>query len=262
MKPAPVLSVLLAAALAAPLPAATEAEAAAGRGILKANADSIVLIELVVNASTAGRGGRGSAEQKLEVNGTVIAANGLTVTSLASIDPRVGRGRGGGENSDTEFKEVKLRLADNTEVPAMVVLKDAELDLAFIAPLAGAGPAQTFPFLNLEDAGQAEVLGTYFDMTRLPKNMQRTPVIQTVSVLGLIERPRKLILTTDQTLGCPVFDMNGKPLGISLAYISNNTAINIVVVPAADIVDMAKQAAAVKAVPMPIAPVVPVVPAN
>jgi S1-C subfamily serine protease len=254
MKATVFLTALVTAALAAPLSAATEAEAAAGREIVRKNADSIVSVELVVNAG-AGRGGRGSAEQKVEVNATVISPTGLTVTSLAAIDPRVGRGRGSSDNSDSEFKEVKLRLADNTEIPAMVVLKDAELDLAFIAPLAGTGPAKVFPYLNLEDAGKAEVLGTYFDMTRLPKNMQRAPVIQVVSVLGMIERPRKLILTTDQTLGCPVFDIKGKPLGIALAYLSNNTAIQIVVVPAEDIVDMAKQAAAVKTVPMPLAPV-------
>jgi hypothetical protein len=248
-------TLFLAAALAAPLPAATEAEAVAGREIVKKNADTIVSVELVVNGGGGGRGGRGSSEQKVEVNGTVISPTGLTVTSLAAIDPRVGRGRGSSDNSDSEFKEVKLRLADNTEIPAMVVLKDAELDVAFIAPIAGTGPAKTFPYLNLEQAGQPEVLGTYFDMTRLPKNMQRTPVIQTVSVLAVIERPRRLILTTDQTLGCPVFDIAGKPLGIALAYLSNNTAVQIVVVPAEDIVEMAKQAANVKAVPMPAAPV-------
>jgi hypothetical protein len=259
MKTTVLLTAFLASALVAPLIAATEAEAAAGRAIVKQHADAIVSVELVVNTGS-GRGGRGSGEQKVERNGTVISANGLTVASLASIDPRVGSGRGGGENSDTEFKEVKLRLADNTEIPAMVVLKDAELDLAFIAPLAG-GPARTFPFLNLEDSGMPEVLGTYFDMTRLPKNMQRTPVIQTVSVIGLIERPRRLILTTDKTLGCPIFDLKGKPIGIALAYISNNIPVDIVVVPSEDIVEMAKQAAAVKAVPMPLAPVVPVVPA-
>lgn len=257
MKANVTLTALFAAALTASLSAATEAEALAGRAIVTKNADTIISVEMVVNGGAGGRGGRsGSSEQKIEVNGTVIAPNGLTVTSLASIDPRVGRGRGSSDNSDSEFKEVKLRLADNTEIAAMVVLKDAELDLAFIAPIAGTGPARTFPFLNLEDAGKPEVLGTYFDMTRLGKSMQRTPVIQTVSVLGLIEHPRRLILTTDQTLGCPVFDIKGKPLGIALVYLSNNTAIQYVVVPAEDIVEMAKQAANVKAVPaLPTAPV-------
>lgn len=256
MKANVTLTALFAAALTASLSAATEAEAIAGREIVKKNADMIVSVELVVNSGAGGRGGRGSSEQKLEVNGTVIAPNGLTVTSLVAIDPRVGRGRGNSDNSDTEFKEVKLRLADNTEIPAMVVLKDAELDVAFIAPIVGTGPAKTYPYLNLEDAGKAEVLGTYFDMTRLPKNMQRTPVIQVVSVLGLIEKPRRVILTTDQTIGCPVFDIKGKPLGIALYYISNNAAIQYVVVPAEDIVEMAKQAANVKAVPaLPTAPV-------
>ena len=114
MKATVLLTALVSAALAAPLSAATEAEAAAGREIVKKNADAIVSVELVVNGGAGGRGGRGSAEQKVEVNATVISPTGLTVTSLTAIDPRVGRGRGSSDNSDSEFKEVKLRLADNT----------------------------------------------------------------------------------------------------------------------------------------------------
>jgi len=220
--------------------AATDEEAAIGRRILQDNADAIVSVELVVTAA-AGRG-RGAQEQQREINATVISPEGLTVTSLAAIDPRVTSGRGA-DTSETEFKEVKIRLADNTEIPARVVLKDADLDLAFIAPVPDPIlPPRTFEFVDLENAGAPEILGTYYDMTRLGKTMQRTPVIQTVTVIGLVERPRRIILTNDLTLGCPVFDKEGRPLGISLVYLANNAAVQLVVVPAADVLEIANQA--------------------
>jgi len=64
------------------------------------------------------------------------------VTSLAEVDPQTqfdamraaGGGRAAPELVGADFKEVKLRLADGKEVPARFVLKDGDLDLAFMAP--------------------------------------------------------------------------------------------------------------------------------
>jgi len=66
------------------------------------------------------------------------AATGLTVISLGEIDPRSAAGLAAQPNlrmEEPDFKEVKLRLADGTEIPARIVMKDADLDLAFVAPL-------------------------------------------------------------------------------------------------------------------------------
>lgn len=234
--------------------AATEAEAVAGRNLVKRYADAIVSVEMVVVVKIGGDRGSQSREVKLEANGTVISPGGLTVTSLALIDPRArsGGGRGGGGDApETEFKEVKLRLADNSEVPARVVLKDADLDLAFIAPESEtAAGGRQFPYVKLEEAAEATVLGTYFEVTRVPKTLQRVPIVQMSTVVGIIEKPRRFILVSEQTVGCPVFDEQGRVLGLSLVYSSGGRQVSPVVLPAADVADMAKQAAAVKLDPL------------
>jgi S1-C subfamily serine protease len=248
----PLSAAILLAALMGPLRvfAATEAEAAAGRSLVKRYADAIVTIELVVVVKTGGERGSQSREVKREANGTVISANGLTVTSLALIDPRAGSAaRGGGDAPETEFKEVKLLLTDNTEVPASVVLKDGDLDLAFVAPDPDAAGKREFSYVKLDEPAEAGVLDTYFDVTRVSKALQRTPVVQLSTLVGIVEKPRRLFLASEQSIGGPLFDAQGRLLGISLVYSAGGRQVGAVILPAADVADIAKQAAAVKPQP-------------
>ncbi len=235
----------------------TPAEAVAGRDLVKRYADTIVSVEMVVLVKAGGARGGQSREVKREVNGTVISPTGLTVTSLALIDPSAaaGGGRGGADVPETEFKEVKLRLADNSEVLARVVLKDADLDLAFIVPeSAEAAAGRPFPYVKLDDAAEAAVLGSYAEITRVPKTLQRVPIVQMSTIVGIIEKPRRYFLVSQQSFGCPVFDLQGRVLGISLVYSSGGRQVGAVVLPAADVAEMAKQAAAVKLEPLEKAP--------
>jgi hypothetical protein len=245
------------AVVPARLRALPEAEAKAGREIVKRYADSVVGIELVVTVKmTMGDRAAPPRENKLDVNGTVVTASGLTVTSLGAIDPRVQfeamRAMMGGNASrmevgETDYKEVKLRLADGTEVPARVVLKDADLDLAFIAPDPGAaGARHEFTPVKLEDAVEGVLLENYLVVSRAAKTLQRVPMVRTNYVTGIVEKPRRLYLMSDQQLGCPVFDQQGRVLGICVQNLSGGRAGGLIVVPAEDVAEIAKQAAAVK----------------
>lgn len=252
------------------LQALTEAEATAGRALVKRFADTVVSVELVVTVKvTVGERAMPPRESKVEINGTVISPTGLTVTALSAIDPRsqfeamrAVQERSGQkmELGETEYKEVKLRLANGTEVPAVVVLKDADLDLAFIAPVVDAAvPATVFPYVKLEDAVSSELLGSFYSIARASKNLQRTPIVKLSTVAGIVEKPRRLYLLTDQAIGAPIFDAAGHVLGVSAQYLSNGRPSGLVVLPAADIAEVAKQAAAIK--PEQVAPPAPVEPA-
>lgn len=240
--------------------AAPAAEADAGRALVKRHADAIVGVELVVTVKMKVNGQEmPPRDQPVEVNGTVITANGLTVTSLAGVDPRVmfeaaramqGGGQRGPELVSADFKEVKLRLADGKEVPAKFVLKDADLDLAFMAPETDE-PGRTFPHVNLAEAADGAVLARYFFVARASKALQRVPIIRSTELVGIVEKPRKLFLVADQSVGSPVFDAAGRTLGIFLQHFASGRPSGVVVLPAADIADMAKQAAAVQAAPKP-----------
>jgi S1-C subfamily serine protease len=269
--PLPACIAVAFAALAAPLSALTETESAAGREVVKRYADAVVGVEMVVTFKLTVSGNAAPPrENKVDVNGTVVAPSGLTVTSLAAIDPRaqfeamrsmMGSSASRMEVAETDYKEVKLRLADGTEVPARVVLKDADLDLAFIVPEPDAvGAKKDFPCVDLTKAASGAVLGNYFSVSRAPKSLQRVPIVRPSIVVGVVEKPRRLFLVSDQLLGCPMFDPQGRVLGISLQYAPAGRGA-LVVLPAGDVAEVAAQAAAVKVEPVPaVEPAAPATP--
>jgi hypothetical protein len=256
------LAALIATTFSVPSRAATEAEAAAGRALVTRYADAIVNVELVVTLKMKfGDREAPPREQRIEVNGTVISPDGLTVTSLATVDPQstlenMRGGMGGGRGAEivgSEFKEVKLRLADGKEVLARFVLKDADLDLAFMAPEPSAENAnRQFPHVKLEEAATGGMLRNVFLIGRAPKTLQRVPLVRSTEVIGVLEKPRKFYLTPEQGpqwMGTPVFDAQGKALGVTLQHFANGQRSGLVVLPAEDIAEMAKQAAAAQAKP-------------
>jgi S1-C subfamily serine protease len=258
------LSCLLATSLPSVV-AAPEQNAAAGRALVKRYADAVIGVELVVTLKLK-MGDREAPpqERRIEVNGTVISPTGLTVTSLAVVDPQSTLEAARQQNSRIElvgadFKEVKLRLADGTEIPARFVLKDSDLDLAFMAPdTAANGTPREFTHVKLAEAAEAaELLGGFYYVARAPKVLQRIPLVRLGEIVGIIEKPRKLYLLSDQSIGTPVFDAQGKVLGISVQNFAGGRAAGMVVMPSADIAEMAKQAAAAQAAPAPTPPPAP-----
>ena len=248
----PTLATAWAIGLTSPLPAATEAEAAAGRALVKRYADAVVGVELVITVKLK-MGDREipPREQRVEINGTVISADGLTVTTLAGVDPQVqfdairssSQGGRAPELVGVDFKEVKLRLADGKEVPARFVLKDADLDLAFMAPDVP-DPARQYAHVKLAEEAKGVLLGNYFYVARASKALQRVPIIRGSEVLGIVEKPRRLYLMTEQSVGTPIFDPAGRVLGITLQHFAGGRAAGLVVRPAGDIADIARQAVA------------------
>jgi hypothetical protein len=233
-------SALLAAAsfLPVPLIALTAAEAEAGRAIVQRHADAVIEVELIVVLQvTIGDKVQPPREIKREINGTVISANGLTVLSLKSIDPRSGLPPNL-KAGTPEYKEVKLRLADNTEIPAKVVLMDEDLDLAFVAPEPALAD-RTFTCVDLKHPATAELLGTYYDLARAKKHLQRTPAIRVINAIGLIKKPRELVMLSDYSPGCPVFDAEGRLLGVSVRLISEGRDTGMILLPAASIAEIA-----------------------
>jgi S1-C subfamily serine protease len=253
-------ALLAAGSLSLPVRAASAADAAAGRTLVKRYADAIVSVELVVTLKMkVGDREMPPREQKIEVNGTVISSSGLTLTSLAEVDPQTsfdasraagGGGRGGAELVGVEFKEAKLRMADGKEVSARFVLKDADLDLAFMAPDVPADGAKPefSSVVKLDEPADGALLGSYFYLSRASKALQRVPLVRTTEILGIVEKPRKFFLMTDVAVGTPQFDASGKVLGITLWNFAGGRRSQIVL-PAADIAEMAKQAATAQAAP-------------
>jgi hypothetical protein len=107
-----------------------------GRDIFKKNEHAIVTVQVVLKASYT-RSGRSSDpnETKSDVTGTVIDPSGLVVLALSSFDPSdLYRRISEDYKMETDVNDIKILLDDGTEIPAEIVLRDKDLDLAFIRP--------------------------------------------------------------------------------------------------------------------------------
>jgi len=252
----PAIWLVLALAASPHLRALPEAEATAGRLIVRRYADAVVVVKLsMILKISVGDRPPASSEQKIDLNGTVLSPDGLTVTSLSAIDPKVlfesvrpqlAPPGIGVDLESSELKSVRLRLADATEVPAKVVWRDAARDLAFLVPDHPLSGGRTFTCVNPREAPEAAMLlGNYYHLSRLPEALQRAAIIRPCTITGIIERPRRVLLvSTDyfgDILGCPVFDAQGRVVGICVRFLVDGSPKGIVVVPSADVTAAAGQ---------------------
>src|SRR5262249_21340707 len=136
---------------------------AAAREILKKYQDAIVAVKLVTKF--------GQREMQVEVAGTVLTPEGLTVVSDFSSNP--GRILGG-DDGGNETTEVQPPLRDGQELPAKFVLRDRDLDLAFVLPNE---KGLNLPHVKLEKAPIPEVLDDLIYLQRLGKSLNREPSV-------------------------------------------------------------------------------------
>jgi hypothetical protein len=248
---------LLVCTAASPARALPESEATAGRLVARRYAEAVVGVKgsMYMNF-TIGLQTLPPTERKFDVGGTVIEASGLTMTSLSSLDPRavfesmrsqMKTGIEPIELGKSEYKNLRLRLADGAEIPAKIVWKDVDHDLALLIPTGAAASNRPFIFVDLNQATlSASVLGNYYQLSRTGEEFQRALMVRPSTVLGIIERPRRLFLVSTDIfpdgLGCPVFDPEGRVLGISLHYMEKGLPKDAVVVPASELASLIAQA--------------------
>jgi len=237
-------------------------EAAAGRKIAHRCADAIVNVEVVARVTIAiGAHATTPREGRFETNGTVVTPEGLTLTSLSQIDPR-----GAAESAvhglvlpdgqqakvaETQFLDVKLRLADGTALPARIVRTDRDLDLAFLAPLAQPGQApRKFACLPLVNAAEPVLLANYFVVSRGPASLERVVEVHAATLEAVVESPHRAFLPSGSVAGCPMLDSSGRLLGICLAQIVDgrpnlvNGRSSSIVLPTAAVAEVARPLAA------------------
>lgn len=216
-------------ALAASAASADELKATA-RSVAEKAQKTVVTVKLVLKLHMAGR----EQEVKHEVTGTVIDPTGLTVVSAGAVDPgaalrlggggrRGGGGGGGGAGGgiESEVTEAALILDDGTEVEADVVLKDPELDLAFIRPRDPAAKLESVVLKPREKAPQ--VLDDVFVVGRLGRVANRAVSVTVGTIRSVVKGPRTFCVCDDAVstgnTGCFAYAADGTPLGIFVTKI-------------------------------------------
>lgn len=217
---------------------------------------AVIDIEIVVDGAA-----NQSQEQKLEVPGTIIDENGLTVVSNATIDvgkqieQQIARQvRGRQLEVKTTFKEVNLLLSDGTEIPSRVVMKDDDLDVAFVLPDAEEVEAEGVDFVFVpfpNDTPKAQLLDSVILLNRLGQNLDRALSLYITKVEALVRKPRPFVITHNSSTGTPAFLASGEPLGLFVRRIVNGNAGSTVVLPSKEVARLAEEAASAAPLDLP-----------
>ena len=229
------------------------------RAVLEKQRQAVVTVRMVIKQKLGLSGGAPEENEfKDEASGTVISPEGLTVMALSSTDPaRVYTSMMSGLQDsqmqmETELASIKIMLADGSEVPAEVILRDNELDLAYIRPIEK--PANPFVCVDLANAAPAELLDKLVTLNRLGKVANRVYALSFTSIEAVADKPRTIYFPTNGVGGTPAFTLDGKIVGVFVvrtvkdsenghsSLFSNDQNIATILLPAGDVLEGAKQA--------------------
>lgn len=117
---------------------------------------------------------------------------------------------------DSELADVKVLTHDGNELPAEIVLRDKDLDLAFVRPKAK--PATSLPALDLAKSAKVDVLDQIIAINRLGRVAGRAYAASIIRISAVVQRPRLFYVGEGEGmsggLGAPAFTLEGKLAGI------------------------------------------------
>ena len=220
------------------------------RKLLREHADCVTWVSVTVRVELSA-GGRSMPpqEQKLEALGTIIAEDGLTVLSLNKVDPTaniLSRIRSPGASVNVNYTEVMILMQDGTEVPAKLLLKDSDLDLAFVLPIEERkNEFKDVVFSRVpKQASENElpvILDEVVSIGKLRKTLYRQSTLRRGWVNAVIEKPRTYFVIENTSPGTPVFNSMGNWLGVVVYKMVSGRPSEIVTLPATDILEIAEQ---------------------
>jgi len=255
------LIILTAAAImlvGAPLAASADELAETARKVFTENQDSVVTIKLVMEYRFARTGSDSQThENKSEITGTVIDPSGLTVTSLLRVDPTSASDAMGASEDfsmESELKSAKIMTADGDEIEAEIVLRDKDLDLAFLRPKEKSD--KKFKAVDLSQSTTLLPLDPFVLISKLGKVANRAHGAIIDRVEAVVEKPRMFYVPAGSgmgqaSLGVPAFTMDGKLAGFLVYRIiktgrggmmSPEGSSLMIIVPAKDVMKVAEQA--------------------
>jgi serine protease Do len=159
---------------------------------------------------------------------------------------------------NSEPTDVKIRIADGRELPAKIVLRDEDLDLAFLMPTTKLD--KPLVAINLSEATKPALLDEVVVLSRLGRVGGWVPSASLHNISAIIDKPRTFFVTeangSGGAMGTPAFNPNGKVVGLltlrsidagrpgMMAMMSGTESYGLlpVILPAADVLEVARQA--------------------
>ena len=137
-------------------------------------------------------------------------------------------------------------MQDGTEVAARFLLKDSDLDLAFVLPFQDDDSNSDdvifskVPEMVKEDE-YPMILDEVVSIGKLKQTLYRQSTLRRGSVNAVISKPRQYFVIENTIPGTPVFDKKGKWLGVVVYKMFGSRPSEIVTLPSQDILEIAEQ---------------------
>jgi len=235
------LTVLMSVALASTAAWADDVSGQ-GRKLFDQYKDAVVGVHVVLSMQMGGE----ENEDENWLHATVVDPSGVAVASLTQVDPAAFYQMisDGDEAPTSKVVSLKMILTDGTEIPAEVVLRDNDLDLAYLRPIAA--PEAPMSYVDVKSGAKPEILDQVAVMVKLGEVSRRAHSVFIDRVEGVVEKPRPYYIVGEHRaqsiVSSPVFSLDGKLVGVGAirAIKSENgpqmgESLLIIVVPTDDI---------------------------
>jgi len=246
---------------------AGDKEIKTARAILDVNQQALVEIRAVVKLSMESADlplPNSNEAQHVMVSAVVIDPSGLAVASATLINPISAipaiSFEINGEKKSIAMKgvlsDIKMVMADGTEIPAKLVLEDHDLDLAFFMPMHGdTDKPAAFRCVTCSARAKPDLFDKIVVIDRLSETLNREATVGIHRINAIVEKPRTFFVSADlQNISVPVFNLKKEFIGFAVTRIGQkssdlsemisrmaNAGGSIVILPVQDIMSTAQQ---------------------
>ncbi len=220
-----------------------------GRKVFESRKNTVVTMRIVIAMSFGTR----ETESEQEANATIISPDGLSVLALSAVDPlqMVQDKRAINDEITSRVVSMHMILPDGGEKAAEVVLRDKDLDLAFVKltekvdnPLA---------YVDLNQSGNPQLLDNVLCIMQFGRVARRSHAAFIERIEMLVERPRLFYALGNhrsrQVVCSPVFTLADEFVGVGVMRKSAGETepspdnVMVIIVPAVQIKELAGQIA-------------------
>lgn len=220
---------LIAGCVTVPRGAGGASSAATARTLVAKHQNAIVNVQgtLKISMTVRNLGASQAEEMPVDAIGTVVDPSGLVICSTLLLDPvgsvirspiRIQQGDQAIEiDMKSNLDNLRLLLADKTEVPARILTRDDDLGLAVLAPVPkSSAKLPVFTAVPLVEEETPQLYASYFVLGRAGEIFQRAMLIGRGMPVNTLTKPRKCqtLLTPMMPVGMPVFSAEGRLVGI------------------------------------------------